>query len=374
MRYYIIVGEPSGDLHGSNLMKGIVAEDSEAQFRFWGGDKMAEVGGAENLAKHYRETSFFGIAQVLRNLRTVLGQIDECKRDIEAFNPDVVILIDYPSFNMRIAKWAKAKGLKVYYYIAPKVWAWKEWRVKEIRKYVDRLYTIFPFETEYFRSKGIEPVFCGNPLCDSIAQYKAQMAPREEFLKENDLDERPIVALLAGSRRSEIKDNLADMIAISRNFPNYQFVVAAVPWLERELYEKILQGSAVKVVCNKTYDTLIYAEAAIVTSGTATLETALMNTPEIVLYHVPKIYEWLRPIVLKIPYISLVNINLGRECVREIVVNKIDVEAVSEELRSILEGGSKRAKMLEEFAELQAMMGGEGSSHRVAKDIVKSLK
>ena len=374
MKYYIIVGEPSGDLHGSNLMKGIVAEDSEAQFRFWGGDKMAEVGGRENLAKHYRETSFFGIAQVVRNLRTVLGQIDECKRDIEAFNPDVVILIDYPSFNMRIAKWAKARGTKVYYYIAPKVWAWKEWRVKEIRKYVDRLYTIFPFETEYFRSKGIEPVFCGNPLCDSIAQYKAQMGSREEFLKENRLDERPIVALLAGSRRSEIKDNLADMIAISQNFPEYQFVVAAVPWIEKELYDKMLAGTGVKFVCNKTYDTLIYAEAAIVTSGTATLETALMNTPEVVLYHIPKLYEWLRPIVLKIPYISLVNINLGRECVREIVVNKIDVKAVSEELRAILEGGSKRAKMLKEFAELQAMMGGEGSSHRVAADIVKSLK
>ena len=374
MKYYIIVGEPSGDLHGSNLMKGIVAEDSEAQFRFWGGDKMAEVGGKENLAKHYRETSFFGIAQVLRNLKTIFGQIDECKHDIEAFEPDVVILIDYPSFNMRIAKWAKAKGLKVYYYIAPKVWAWKEWRVKEIRKYVDRLYTIFPFEADYFRSKGIEPVFCGNPLCDAIAQYKAQMGSREEFLKENGLDERPIVALLAGSRRSEIKDNLADMVAISRNFPNYQFVVAAVPWIEKALYDKILADTGVKVVCNKTYDALIYAEAAIVTSGTATLETALMNTPEIVLYHIPKLYEWLRPIVLKIPFISLVNINLGREAVREIVVNKIDVEAVSEELRSILEGGSARAKMLEDFAELQAMMGGEGSSHRVAKDIVKSLK
>ena len=374
MKYYIIVGEPSGDLHGSNLMRGLQAEDCEAQFRFWGGDKMAEVGGAENLAKHYRETSFFGIAQVLRNLKTIFGQIDECKRDIEAYKPDVVILIDYPSFNMRIAKWAKERGMKVYYYIAPKVWAWKEWRVKEIRKYVDRLYTIFPFESDYFRSKGIEPVFCGNPLCDSIAQYKAQMPSREEFLRVGGLDERPIVALLAGSRRSEIKDNLADMVAISKNFPNYQFVVAAVPWIEREMYDKILSGTAVKFVCDKTYDTLFYAEAAIVTSGTATLETALIGTPEIVMYHVPKLYEWLRPIVLKIPYISLVNINLNRECVREIVVNKIDVEAVSAELRAILEGGSKRAKMVADFAELQEMMGGEGSSHRVAQDIVKSLR
>ena len=374
MKYFVVVGEPSGDLHGSNLMRGLQAEDSEAQFRFWGGDKMAEVGGADNLAKHYRETSFFGIVQVVRNLRTVLGQIDKCKSDIEAYNPDVVILIDYPSFNMRIAKWAKSRGIKVYYYIAPKVWAWKEWRVKEIRKYVDRLYTIFPFETDYFRSKGIEPIFCGNPLCDSIAQYKAQMASREDFVRENNLDERPIVALLAGSRRSEIKDNLADMVAISKNFPAYQFVVAAVPWIEKELYDAILANTGVKFVCDRTYDTLIYAEAAIVTSGTATLETALMNTPEIVLYHVPKLYEWLRPIVLKIPYISLVNINLNRECVREIVVNKIDVEAVSEELRSILKGGSAREKMLADFAELQEMMGGEGSSHRTAIDIVKSLK
>ena len=374
MKYYIISGEPSGDLHGSNLMRGLQAEDSEAQFRFWGGDKMAEVGGVENLAKHYRETSFFGILQVLRNLKTILGQIDECKRDIETYNPDVVILVDYPSFNMRIAKWAKARGTKVYYYIAPKVWAWKEWRVKEIRKYVDRLYTIFPFETEYFRSKGIEPVFCGNPLCDSIAQYKAQMPSREEFLKDGGLDERPIVALLAGSRRSEIKDNLADMVAISQNFPQYQFVVAAVPWIEKALYDKMLAGTAIKVVCDKTYDTLVYAEAAIVTSGTATLETALIGTPEVVVYHILKIYEWLRPLVLKIPYISLVNINLNRECVREIVVNKIDVEAVSKELCAILKGGSRREKMLAEFAELRDMTGGEGSSRRVAQDIVKSLR
>ena len=374
MKYFIVAGEPSGDLHGSNLMRGLQAEDSEAQFRFWGGDKMAEVGGTESLAKHYRETSFFGIVQVVRNLKTIVGQIDECKRDIEAYKPDVVILIDYPSFNMRIAKWAKEHGIKVYYYIAPKVWAWKEWRVKGIRKYVDRLYTIFPFETEYFRSKGVEPIFCGNPLCDSIAQYKAQMPSREEFLRTEGLDERPIVALLAGSRRSEIKDNLNDMIAISKNFPEYQFVVAAVPWIEKELYDKILANTNVKFVCNKTYDTLIYAEAAIVTSGTATLETALIGTPEIVVYHIPKLYEWLRPLVLKIPYISLVNINLNRECVREIVVSKVDVKAVSEELRAILEGGSKREKMLAEFAELQEMMGGEGSSHRVAQDIVKSLR
>lgn len=373
MKYYIIAGEPSGDLHGSNLMRGLVAEDSAAEFRFWGGDKMAEVGGAEALAKHYRETSFFGIVNVVRNLPTVLGQIGECKRDIEAFAPDVVILIDYPSFNMRIAKWAKRRGMRVYYYIAPKVWAWKEWRVKSIRKYVDRVYTIFPFETDYFASKGVATTFCGNPLCDAIAQHRAQMPSHEEFLQQNRLDERPIIALLAGSRVGEIRDNLSDMVAISRNFPDYQFVVTAVEWIDEKVYRAALQGSSVKYLCNRTYDTLLNAEAAIVTSGTATLETALMNTPEIVLYHIPKIYELLRPYVLKIPYVSLVNINLNRECVREIVGSKVDVDAVSEELRSILVGGVKRAKMLADFEELREMMGGEGSSRRAAADIVKSL-
>ena len=374
MKYYVIAGEPSGDLHGGKLIREIAKQDAIASFRICGGDLMAATAGQENMCYHYKQMSFFGFVQVAKNLKTILTQIDNVKADIERFAPDVIILIDYPAFNIRIAKWAKSRSIKVYYYIAPKVWAWKEWRVKEIRKYVDRLYTIFPFESEYFRSKGIEPIFCGNPLCDAIAQYKQQMPSREEFLRDGELDERPIVALLAGSRRSEIKDNLADMVAISKNFPEYQFVVAAVPWIERELYDKALHNTSVKYLCNKTYDTLIYADAAIVTSGTATLETALIGTPEIVMYHVPKLYEWLRPIVLKIPYISLVNINLNRECVREIVVNKIDVEAVSAELRAILEGGSKRAKMVADFAELQEMMGGEGSSHRVAQDIVKSLR
>ena len=374
MKYFVIAGEPSGDLHGSKLMQGIANEDCDARFRFCGGDRMVEVGGKQGLVKHYKEMSFFGIAQVLRNLKTIFSQINECKAAIEAFAPDVIILIDYPSFNMRIAKWAKSKGIKVYYYIAPKVWAWKEWRVKGIRKYVDRLYTIFPFETEYFRSKGIEPTFCGNPLVDDIAQMRSQLAPREEFVKENNLDSRPIVALLAGSRTSEIRENLPNMVAIAEQFTQYQFVVTAVPWIDKSLYDSYISGSNVKYICNKTQQTLANAEAAIVTSGTATLETALMGIPEMVLYHIPKLYEILRPYVLKIPYVSLVNINMNREVVRELVCAKLDMAEATAELRSILKGGDKREKMLTDFAELSALIGSNGASQRFATEIVKTLK
>lgn len=375
MRYFIIAGEPSGDLHGSKLMKGITIEDCDAQFRFCGGDRMISVGGKEGLVKHYKEMSFFGFMQVLRNLKTIFSQIDECKKAIDEFCPDTIILIDYPSFNMRIAKWAKHRGIKVYYYIAPKVWAWKEWRVKSIRKYVDRLYTIFPFETEYFRRKGIEPTFCGNPLVDDIAECKKLLPSREEFIKANNLDNRPIVALLAGSRTSEIKANLPDMVALSKRFSDYQFVLTAVPWIDKSVYQHYIgSNSAIRYVCNQTQQTLAHAEAAIVTSGTATLETALMGIPEMVLYHIPKLYEVLRPYVLKIPFVSLVNINLNREAVREIVCAKMNIDEASAELASILKGGAKREKMLSDFAELNELIGGQGASNRFAANIVKSLR
>ena len=374
MRYYIIAGEPSGDLHAEKLMRGIRKEDAEARFRFCGGERMLAAAGGEGMLFHYRDMSFFGFANVLRNLRTIFRQIDAVKRDIEEFNPDVVILVDYPSFNMRIAKWAHGRGTMVYYYIAPKVWAWKEWRVKSLRKYVDRLYTIFPFESEYFRGHGLLTHFEGNPLVDDIAERHAKLPSREEFLERNGLDERPIVALLAGSRRSEIRENLPNMVAISRLFPDRQFVVAAVEWLDKALYDELLSGSDVRYVCAQTHETLAMAEAAIVTSGTATLETALMRRPEVVLYHVPRLYEILRPYVLKIPYVSLVNINLGREAVRELVCSKLDMETVREEVAAILEGGAKRERMLRDFEELSQMIGGEGASDRFAKDMVNSLK
>lgn len=247
--------------------------------------------------------------------------------------------------------------------------------MKALRKYVDRLYTIFPFETEYFRGHGIEPTFCGNPLVDDIAECRKLLPQRNIFLAENNLDKRPIVALLAGSRRSEIKANLPDMVAIARRFPELQFVVTAVGWIERELYEGYISDvENVRYVVDRTQQTLAMAEAAIVTSGTATLETALMGIPEIVTYHVPWLYEKLKPYFLRIPYISLVNINLGREAVRELVCAKLDIDYATEELRSILEGGTQRERMLRDFDQLREMIGGEGASERFAQDIVKSLR
>ena len=374
MRYYVIAGEPSGDLHGGKLMQGIATYDTEALFRFSGGDFMAEVGGRENMLYHYKEMSFFGFVQVARNLRTIFRQMDIVKRDIEEFNPDVIILIDYPAFNIRIAKWAKSRGIKVYYYIAPKVWAWKERRVKSLRKYVDRLYTIFPFETDYFRCHGIEPHFYGNPLVDDIAKRKSTLPTREVFIAECNLDSRPIVALLAGSRISEIRANLPDMVAIANRFPNYQFIVTAVPWIDKSIYDSIIAGSEVKYVCDRTQQTLAMSEAAIVTSGTATLETALMGIPEIVIYHVPWLYEKLKPYFLRIPYISLVNINLNREAVKELVRCRLNIDEAEQELRAILPNGCERERMLNDFDELRKMIGSDGASMRFAQNIVNSLK
>ena len=374
MKYYVIVGEPSGDLHASKLMRGIRHADPEAEFRFSGGDRMAEVGGRENMLYHYTEMSFFGFVQVAMNLRTIFKQMDNTKADIERFNPDVVILIDYPAFNLRIAKWAKMRGIKVYYYIAPKVWAWKERRVKKLRKYVDRLYTIFPFETDYFRGHGIEPIFRGNPLVDDIAERRATLPTREAFNAECGLDERPIVALVAGSRVSEIKANLPDMVALSRQFKEYQFVVTAVPWIDKSVYDKYIGDSDVRYISDRTQQILAMSTAAIVTSGTATLETALMGIPEVVIYHVPWLYEKLKPYFLRIPYISLVNINLNREAVKELVRANLKIEESARERAAILPGGSGRERMLRDFDELREMIGEAGASERFAEGIVNSLK
>ena len=374
MKYYVIAGEPSGDLHGGKLMREIAKEDAEAKFRFCGGDLMAATAGEQSMLYHYKQMSFFGFVQVAMNLKTILTQIDSVKEDIERFNPDVIILIDYPAFNIRIAKWAKSRGIRVYYYIAPKVWAWKERRVKSLRKYVDRLYTIFPFETQYFSGHGIEPYFCGNPLVDDIAERRATLPSKEQFFAECGLDSRPIVALLAGSRVSEINANLPDMVALSREFPDYQFVVTAVPWIDKAIYDKYIAGSPVRYVNNRTQQTLAHSVAAVVTSGTATLETALMGIPEVVLYHVPWLYEKLKPYFLRIPYISLVNINLGRECVKELVRANLKMEEATKELRAILPNGAERERMLADFRELSQMIGSEGASARFAKDIVKQLR
>lgn len=374
MKYYIIAGEASGDLHGSNLMKGILKADPEAQFRFWGGDKMAEVGGRENLAKHYKDTSFFGVSEVLRNLRTIFSQLSECKRDLMAFQPDVLISIDYPGFNFKVAKFAHSRGIRTFYYISPKVWAWKERRVERIRKYVDRLFIIFPFEVEYFRGKGIEAIYEGNPLVDSIAKRLRTIAPREEFLAESGLDSRPLVTLLAGSRKSEIERNMGFMVALSKAHPEWQFAVAGVSWIDKELYKVAVKDSDVKVLTDKTYELLRYADAAVVCSGTATLETALIGTPEVVCYRMDEFSYRVARAFVKIGFISLVNIIMGREVVRELIQHDMTVENATEELQAIMKGGSKHSKMMADYTELGAIVGGEGASDRFAARMVELLK
>lgn len=374
MKYYLIAGEASGDLHGSNLMRGILKADPEAKFRFWGGDRMAEVGGVDNLSKHYKQTSFFGVADVLKHLRTIFSQLDECKRDIVDFGPDVVILIDYPGFNFKVAKFAHSKDISTFYYISPKVWAWKERRVEMIRKYVDRLFIIFPFEREYFRRRGIETIYEGNPIMDSIAQTLSEVPTKEQFARENGLDERPIVALLAGSRKNEIKKNLAFMVALSKAHPEWQFVVAGVSWLDGKLYEQFLEGSDVKFVKDKTYALLKYSEAAVVCSGTATLETALIGTPEVVCYRMDEFSYRVARAFVKIGFISLVNIIMEREVVRELIQHDMTVANASEELRAIVASGTKHSKMMADYAALQEIVGGAGASDRFAARMVELLK
>jgi lipid-A-disaccharide synthase len=318
--------------------------------------------------------SFFGFVQVAKNLRTIFRQIDDVKADIERFSPDVIILIDYPAFNLRIAKWAKSRNIRVYYYIAPKVWAWKERRVKLIQKYVDKLFTIFPFESDYFRRWGIEPIFCGNPLVDAIESRIAEYPTREEFIRDCGLDNRPIIALVAGSRRSEINKNLPLMAKAAKAFGDYQFVVSGVEWLEKELYEKHLAGTDIRIVYDKTDALLKHSVAAIVTSGTATLEAALIGTPEVVVYRTDVLLNTLKHCGFLHSYISLVNINLQRECVAEIIQASMDSTRVEQELRKILPEGERREAMLRDFDGLRALIGGSGSSERTASEMVRILK
>lgn len=374
MKYFLIAGEPSGDLHGANLIKGLRKADPAAEFRFWGGDLMAAAGGVQNLRKHYRETSFFGVVQVLRNLGTIRRQMRECREEVAAWQPDVLILVDYPGFNMKMARWAHARGIRTFYYIAPKVWASREGRIRALRRDVDRLFVIFPFECDYFPRHGIEPLFEGNPLVDALEARRAALPTSEEFRRRNGLDPRPIIALLAGSRRSEIRKNLPLMARLAQRFDGWQFVVAGVPWLDRALYEEAAAGSGIRYVCDQTYEVLLAAEAAVVTSGTATLETALLGTPEVVVYRLPAIEYRCMPLVVRCPWISLVNLNLGRESVAEILQSGLDTTRAERELRAILPGGEKRERMLADFRELRTIIGGPGASDRVAARMVALLR
>lgn len=365
LKYYIIAGEASGDLHGSNLIKALKHKDSKAEFRFWGGDLMAENAGIEPV-KHYRDLAFMGFLEVAKNLKTILGNIKFCKQDLKKYQPDVLILIDYPGFNLRIAKYAKSLGIRVVYYISPQLWAWKEGRVKTIKKYVDDLLVILPFEKDFYKKHGVEAHFVGHPLLDAISDLPE--IDLQKFKSEHHLNEKEIIALLPGSREQEVEKMLELMLSVRPHFPEYQFVIAGAPSLPKDFYEKYVDEN-VHFVSNKTYDLLRCSKAALVTSGTATLETALLNVPEVVCYRGSKIsYAIAKRLVKHIKYISLVNLIMDRETVKELIQDELTTENLATELRLIL--NENRNKILRDYEQLRKKLGGKGASANAVKIIV----
>ena len=378
MKYYLIVGEASGDLHASRLMLSLKKEDPHAEFRFLGGDLMSAVGGTR--VRHYRELAYMGFVPVLLHLRTILGNMKMCKRDIVEWGPDVVILVDYPGFNLGIAKYVRAHTrIPVYYYISPKIWAWKEWRIKSIRRDVSEMFSILPFEVDFYEDKHHYPIhYVGNPTAEEVAEFKESHGETfEEFCRDNALDTRPIIALLAGSRRQEVKDNLPAMIEAASAFADrYQLVLAKAPSLDDDYYAPFLEGKDVKAVGGKTYDLLAHSTAALVTSGTATLETALFGVPQTVCYKtpVPRLIRFAFNHVIKVPFISLVNLIAGREVVSELFAERFTVGQIREDLRSVLPGGSRREAMLDGYAAVAERLGHTSAPDNAAREMVKLLQ
>lgn len=366
MKYYIIAGEASGDLHASNLIKALKQCDQAATFRVWGGDLMAEQGAT--VVKHYRDLAFMGFAEVLMNLRTIIANMRFCKRDLLEYQPDAVILVDYPGFNLPIARFAHSHQLKVFYYISPQVWAWKKNRVKTIRKVVDKMMVILPFEKTFYQKFGVEVDFVGHPLLDAVDAVPQVV----DFREKNQLDERPIIALLPGSRKQEVTRMLAEMLKVIPYFPDYQFVVGGAPSLEHQLYRGIIQDADVKVVHNQTYALLQHAHAALVTSGTATLETALFNVPEVVCYKGNVVSYAIARRIVNIPFISLVNLIMDREVVKELIQNDLNKDNLVQALQHIL-SETGRSNMRSHYAELRQRLGGSGASQRTAKSIWGAL-
>lgn len=369
MKYYIIAGEASGDLHAANLMKELKEIDAHAEFRYWGGELMEAQGGT--LVKHYRELSFMGFLEVVLHLTTILKNIAFCKQDIVNYKPDVLVFIDYPGFNMRIAKWAKTLHYKTHYYISPQIWAWKENRIKDIKRDVDAMYVILPFEKEFYEKKHHFPVhFVGHPLIDAILN-RPLIIPRV-FREENGLDERPIVALLPGSRKQEIKKMLSVMLSIVADFPEYQFVIAGAPNQELAYYQQFIKENNVHLLLNQTYDLLSVSYAALVTSGTATLETALYKVPEVVCYKGSRASYEIAKRVIKLKYISLVNLILDKEAVTELIQTDFNKNRLKEELIKILDGYN-RAKLFLDYYDLEIKLGGKGASKKTATLIFQQI-
>ena len=369
MKYYIIAGEASGDLHGSNLMKELYKKDPQAEIRFWGGDLMQQAGGT--LVKHYRDLAFMGFAEVVQNLGTILNNIKFCKQDILSFKPDAIIFIDYPGFNMRIAKWAKKEGFKTHYYISPQIWAWKENRIKAIKRDVDHMYIILPFEEEFYETKHSYKVhFVGHPLIDAIHNRKA--ANPDDFRNEFGLDNRPVIALLPGSRKQEISKMLEGMLSVVDDFPHYQFVIAGAPSQEYSFYEQFLTDENVKFISNRTYDLLSIAHAALVTSGTATLETALFKVPEVVCYKGGWISYQIAKRIITLNYISLVNLIMDKEIVKELIQENFNTATIRHELQKILTP-EIRTNLLKQYDLLEKKLGGIGASEKTASLIIKYL-
>jgi len=371
MKYYIIAGEPSGDLHGSNLMKALLEKDVEANFRYFGGELMQSIGG--NLSKHYSEMAFMGFLEVVMNLGKISKNFKDAKQDILAYQPDVLILIDYPGFNLRMAAWAKAQGLRVHFYISPQLWAWKANRIKKIKKYIDRMFVILPFEKQWYADRNYQVDFVGHPLLDAVANRKTNT----QFLTQNELSPKPIIALLPGSRKQEISKMLPLMLRLSKEYPAYQFVIAGAPSQSQDFYKKIItkeeNDTSIKIVSNQTYDLLSQATAALVTSGTATLETALFDVPQIVCYKSSAISVAIAKRIVKIKYISLVNLIMDREVVKELIQEDYNFETLKGHFDNLIQPDSI-ANMQSEYTSLKAMLGTAGASSRTAELIIEDLR
>ncbi len=368
MKYYIVAGEPSGDLHGSNLIKHLKKMDAEAEFRGLGGDMMKEAGAT--LAVHYKKMSFIGIIEVVKNLKKINKTLEYCRNDIDEYKPDALILIDYPGFNLKIAEFGKSQGYKVLYYIAPKIWASRKSRVRRIRKFVDKLFVILPFEEKYFNDLNIPAEYTGNPLSDALAAFKP--VSDDQFFSKNRLSDKPVIALLAGSRKTEIYYCLPEMVKACKDFTEYQLILAGAPSIPAEYYEQYIAGTSIKLIYNQTYDLLKRATAAIVTSGTATLETALFEVPQVVIYKLSTPTYIIGKPFLRIKYFSLVNIIMGKEIVIELLQFHL-ARDIKNEINRILTDTEYRQKMITNYKKLKQLVGKAGASETVAKSMFKYL-